>query len=206
MEDVSEKQSGWRGSRERWLQAARTALIRHGESAVKIQLLATGLGLSRTSFYWFFKDRAALLEALLDDWDQRNSEAVIKASRADAKSLTEAALNLTRVFISGEHFDTRLDFAVRGWGIRDESVSDRVAQADIVRTNAIADMLRRHGQSGPEAENRARLIYFSEVGRVATELQESRAVRLARVPWQVEVLTGSIPSEDEMAAFYREFE
>ena len=46
------------------LDAARQALLESGLDAVKIQPLATRLNLSRTSFYWFFKDRTALLDAL----------------------------------------------------------------------------------------------------------------------------------------------
>ena len=65
-----EKTSGWRGSREVWLQAAQAALIASGVDAVKIQPLANGLQLSRTSFYWFFRDRKALLDALLEEWDR----------------------------------------------------------------------------------------------------------------------------------------
>ena len=48
------KDSGWRGSREGWLEAACEALIAGGVEAVKILPLAKKLGLSRTSFYWFF--------------------------------------------------------------------------------------------------------------------------------------------------------
>ena len=57
-------ETGWRGSREGWLEAAYDTLVREGVEAVKILPLAERLGLSRTSFYWFFKDRDALLAAL----------------------------------------------------------------------------------------------------------------------------------------------
>ena len=62
-----EKASGWRGSREVWLAAAKQALLDTGLDAVKIQPLASRLNIARTSFYWFFKDRTALLDALLED-------------------------------------------------------------------------------------------------------------------------------------------
>ena len=65
--DDPDKSSGWRGSREIWLAAAKRAFLETGLDAVKIQPLATRLNISRTSFYWFFKDRNALLDALLED-------------------------------------------------------------------------------------------------------------------------------------------
>ena len=55
-----------RGSPELWLQAARDALLEGGVESVKIQVLAKNLNLSRASFYWFFKDRDELLDALFD--------------------------------------------------------------------------------------------------------------------------------------------
>ena len=59
-----EKETGWRGSREVWLAAAKQALLEAGLDAVKIQPLASRLNIARTSFYWFFKDRPELLDAL----------------------------------------------------------------------------------------------------------------------------------------------
>ena len=55
--------TGWRGSRDGWLEAGYRALIEGGVDAVKIMPLARQLNLSRTSFYWFFHDREALLAA-----------------------------------------------------------------------------------------------------------------------------------------------
>lgn len=50
--------AGWRGSPEGWLEAAYEALKESGIDAVRVMPLAKRLGLSRTSFYWFFEDRS----------------------------------------------------------------------------------------------------------------------------------------------------
>lgn len=93
-----DKASGWRGSRELWLTAAKQALLETGLDAVKIQPLASRLNISRTSIYWFFKDRGALLDALLEEWDAKNTGAFADASDAYAETITEAILNLIAVF------------------------------------------------------------------------------------------------------------
>src|SRR5437016_6124132 len=54
--------------REVWLDTARRALIEEGTAGVEINKLAKRLGSSRGGFYWFFKDRAQLLEELLQYW------------------------------------------------------------------------------------------------------------------------------------------
>lgn len=98
MDGEIEKASGWRGSREVWLGVARQALIDTGLDAVKIQPLAGRLGIARTSFYWFFRDRNELLDALLDSWDAQNTGAFVAGCEAYAETVTEALLNLIAVF------------------------------------------------------------------------------------------------------------
>ena len=58
-------EAGWRGSSQAWLDAAYELMVESGVDAIRIVPLAKRLKLSRTSFYWFFKDRDALLAALL---------------------------------------------------------------------------------------------------------------------------------------------
>ena len=87
---TEEKTTGWRGSRELWLDAACDALLEGGVDAVKIQPLAARLALSRTSFYWFFRDRTELLDALLERWDARNTASLVAGCEAYAETLTEA--------------------------------------------------------------------------------------------------------------------
>jgi transketolase len=62
-EDRPRRERGWRGSADLWLDAAHAILVESGVGAVKIDALADRLGLSRTSFYWHFADREALLAA-----------------------------------------------------------------------------------------------------------------------------------------------
>ena len=135
-DDEAARPSGWRGSREGWLAAARAALLESGIDAVKIQPLASRLNLSRTSFYWFFKDRAAILDALLEDWEATNTRALIAACEAYADTIAEAVLNVIGVFLDETRFEPRFDFAVRGWAHRSDAVMARVTAADEARLEA----------------------------------------------------------------------
>src|SRR5262245_7462490 len=56
-------------SRADWLRAARLALRRRGPDAVRVEPLARALGVTKGSFYWHFRDRSDLLEALLKEWE-----------------------------------------------------------------------------------------------------------------------------------------
>lgn len=201
-ETPDEKTTGWRGSREGWLAAARQALIENGIEAVKIQPLATGLGLSRTSFYWFFKDRNALLEALLDDWESRNTGAFLRAAEAYAETICEAMLNLIAAFQDETAFAPRLDFAVRGWAHRSETVQALVNAADETRLGAIRDMFLRFDFPAEEADVRARAVYLTQIGYIAMQVQEDLPTRVARVPGYVKTFCGEAPTPAELARFH----
>ena len=79
-------ETGWRGSAEVWLEAAYELLLESGVSTVKILPLAKKLGLSRTSFYWFFKDREELLGALIARWRDKNTGNLVKHGLPDGSS------------------------------------------------------------------------------------------------------------------------
>jgi AcrR family transcriptional regulator len=197
----SEKTSGWRGSREVWLAAARQALLDTGLDAVKIQPLASRLGIARTSFYWFFRDRTALLAALLEDWEARNTGAFVEACGAYAESITEGILNLIAVFHDESVFDPRLDFAVRGWAHQSDAVTARVNATDERRLAAIRAMFERFGYVPDDADVRARTVYLVQIGYIAMQVRESPATRMSRVRRYVEIYSGRSPSAGEMARF-----
>lgn len=201
MEAPDPQETGWRGSPELWVAAAYDALIDQGIDAVRIQTLGARLKLSRTSFYWFFKDRAALLAALIDMWAGRTTEPMIAASRAYAETETEAMLNLIGCFLSDKTFDSRLEFAVRGWALQDGSILARLRAVDAERLDALRRMLERWGHDAQDADVRARSIYLVQIGYIAMQTHETLETRLSRVPNYVEILSGKRPSANEMARF-----
>jgi AcrR family transcriptional regulator len=196
-----EKASGWRGSREVWLAAAKQALLETGLDAVKIQPLANRLSISRTSFYWFFRDRTALLDALLEDWEAKNTGAFVEACAAYAETITEGILNLITVFHDEAVFEPRLDLAVRGWAHRSEAVTARVNAADERRLAAIREMFERFGYASDDADVRARTVYLVQIGYIAMQVRESAETRMSRVPRYVEIFSGRLPTASEMARF-----
>lgn len=200
MTDTQDKtETGWRGSREGWLDAAKSALIENGIGAVKIQPLAERIGLSRTSFYWFFKDRAAVLDALLEDWKATNTGVLVSACDAYAETVQEAVLNLIAEFLDDGGFDARLDFAIRGWAHQSDAVRAQVAEADETRLAAIRALFAQFGFDEAEADVRARTIYLVQIGYISMQVQEDLDTRLARFPHYVQTYTGQPPSAREMA-------
>jgi len=201
MEQVSNA-SGWRGSAEVWLQAAYESLLTSGVDAVRILPLAKKLNLSRTSFYWFFKDRDALLGALVSRWREKNTDNIIKQSEAYAESIAEAMLNVFDCWLDKALFDSRFEFAVRSWALQAPSILVEVRQADERRIAALTRMFVRFGRSEIEADVRARAVYLVQIGYISMQTQEAPDVRMKRIPEYVEIFTGLAPQQRELDRFF----
>ena len=77
-----------------WLDAAHDLLTESGVEAIKVMTLAKRLGLTRTSFYWHFKDREELLDAMIVRWENTNTGNLVARCDAYAESIVEAMFNL----------------------------------------------------------------------------------------------------------------
>lgn len=192
---------GWRGSAELWLDAAYEILVESGVEAVKVMPLAERLGLSRTSFYWHFPDREALLAGLVARWEAHNTANLIAQTRKPAETITEAALNLCDCWFMPALFDSRLEFAIRTWALTDARLGKTLAAADAARIAAIKAMFLRFGYPEDEADIRAYTVYLTQIGYISMRFDEPLSPRLDRAPPYAMTFTGRTPSEAEIAAF-----
>lgn len=192
----------WRGSYEGWLAAAYDSLLEGGVDSVKIRPLAKRLNVSRTSFYWFFKDREELLDALVSRWREKNTGNLVKQSEAYAESLVEAMLNVFDCWLSRELFDSQFEFAVRSWALQSPAVLTEVQTADQVRMDALTRMFTRFGFSEEDADVRARATYLVQIGYISMQTQEDLALRMKRIPQYIEIHTGQIPKQRELDRFF----
>ena len=194
-------EDGQRTSRQDWIDLARRTLIEGGVEKIKVLTLAKGLGVSRSSFYWFFKDRQDLLDRLLDHWEQTNTTAIVEHAARPAGTIAEAVLNVFECWVDARLYSPRLDFAIRDWSRRDASVRSRLDRAEASRVEALTAMYERHGFTAREAMIQAKTLYFMQVGYYALEVDETIEERLEYVNDYVRAFSGSSASNEEMARF-----
>ncbi|RDL43746.1 TetR/AcrR family transcriptional regulator [Marinomonas piezotolerans] len=194
--------SGWRGSPEVWFEAAIEILLESGIEAVKISTLAKRLNISRTSFYWFFSDREALLNELVAFWKRKNTGNFVAQVDAYAESICEATLNVFDCWYDQTLFDSKLEFAVRSWSLQSSEIRDAVQQADDERLNALIAMYTKFGKAKVEADVNARTLYLVQIGYITMQVKESIETRMQRVPSFTKAFTGEWPSENEINRFY----
>lgn len=188
-------------TRDDWLAAAMAVLVDAGVEQVKILTLSERLGVSRSSFYWYFEDRQHLLDDLLDVWNRSNTGVIQGHCALPSATIAEAVLNLFRCFVGVDAFDHRLDFAIREWARRSVDVRRVVDEADAARLAAIAQIYARHGFAAAEADTRARILYYMQIGYYAMELNEPLEERLGRVGGYVAGFTGVPATSDELEDF-----
>lgn len=188
-------------TRDEWLDLAARTLVEHGVSQVKVLTLARQLGVSRSSFYWYFRSRKDLLDQLLARWEAQNTRAVLDHAGRPAGNICRAVMHLFECFIDPRRFDPRLDFAVREWARRTPEVRRRLDAADAARADAIRDMFLRHGYEPTEAVTRARIIYFMQIGYYALVENEPFETRFSLLKPYLVSFTGQEPDPAEMAEF-----
>ena len=188
-------------TREDWLNVARDILISEGVGQVKVLGIAERLDVSRPSFYWYFKSRKDLLSQLLEDWNTSNTGIMIRHTELPAKTITAALNNFFRCVVDPEGFNPQLDFAVREWARRDGSVRHVIDRADAARQAAITKMFERYGYDPAEADIRARVLYYQQIGYYALDLAETLEERLTRVEGYLYCFTGVLPTAEEVADF-----
>lgn len=201
MGNVTQLSGNTKVTRDDWLNAARHILVTRGAPEVKILTLSDTLSVSRSSFYWYFKDRTELLNALLDLWEGTNIKTIVAHCEKPASGIDEAACNFFRCFVDPALFDQRLDFAVREWARRDRKVRSRIDAADETRLAAVIAMFVRHGYPVEEAGWRARIIYYMQLGYHALEIHESMETRMSRLPGYIQGFTGKVADPEVVAAF-----
>jgi AcrR family transcriptional regulator len=151
-----------------WLRAAARRLAQGGVGALAIESLARDLDVTKGSFYWHFRDRAALLSALLASWEARATAPLLDRLRdvAGGPAARLAGLAATVATEGGGS----LDPAMRGWALHDAAAAAVVARVDVARMAFIAREFQALGFDPDSARTRARLLYLYLLGEHALAL------------------------------------
>lgn len=128
--------------RDDWLREARRALLTGGPAAVRVERLADALGVTKGSFYWHFADRAALLEALLKEWEEELQLVLDEfPPRRGAAAVRELMMFLKPRLVASERGEVPSDAAIFAWASGDADVARRVNAAEARRLTFLQDIL-----------------------------------------------------------------
>jgi AcrR family transcriptional regulator len=174
-------------SRSDWLRAGLRRLARQGLDGVRVEPLAKDLGVTKGSFYWHFRDRGDLLAAMLEEWSETATEAVIHQAEAAGAEPHARLERLTT--IASEGFDAQLELALRDWGRRDRSACRVVEEVDGRRIEYVRRLLRESGFEPLEIEARAFLVYSALLGHALLPQDHGRFSRKRVLRESIRLLT-----------------
>jgi AcrR family transcriptional regulator len=114
----------------RWVEEGLRALAVGGPDAVRIEPLAQGLGVTKGGFYGYFSDRRALLEEMLDAWEQRVIDDVIERVEGEGGAARARLRRLFALASSSAGELLKIELAIRDWARRDKAVAKRLKRVD----------------------------------------------------------------------------
>jgi AcrR family transcriptional regulator len=152
-----------RTPRSSWIEEGLRALAAGGPDAVRIELLAQALGVTRGGFYWHFDDRRALLEEILDAWERASVDEVIarvESEEGDAR----AKLRRLSALAAASDEPLRTDLAVRDWARREPAVAERLRRVDNRRVAYLRTLFGALSADADDVEARCLVFYSLWIG------------------------------------------
>jgi AcrR family transcriptional regulator len=143
-----------------WLRAAFARLTQQGVEAVRVELLARDLDVSKGSFYWHFRDRGDLLEKMLAAWEKAEFD-WLEGETTEAAAATRWARFIERTSNTQR---TGMAVALAAWARQDEHVAVRVAAIEQKKAALIASVLHDIGFGRARAESWAGVILLVCLG------------------------------------------
>ncbi len=144
-----------------WIEAGLRELASSGVEGVRVEVLAQRLGVTKGGFYRRFKDRRALLNAVLDEWGRGRISALDKVreqseGQAPSKRLSSVARHYTERFsVHG----MAIELAIRQWARTDSAAAAACARVDEARLKLAGQLYRDLGFSPAESRERAIVLY-----------------------------------------------
>jgi AcrR family transcriptional regulator len=145
-----------RVSKADWLEMALNILEKDGIEEVKIERLARELNISKSGFYWHFKDRKDLIRTMITYWGEEFTS-VVTSNTTILNSNPRERVYLTMKMIVENNL-TRLELPIRFSAEKDPIAWEMVNQIYQIRLSFFRSALSEMGFEGEDLEMRIHLL------------------------------------------------
>src|SRR6267154_5599958 len=177
------------GKGDSWIEAGFKEIAHAGVDGVRVEVLAKNLGVTKGGFYRRFRDRAALLDGMLQSWRAGRIAAIEKQTSLDGASARERLKALIALY--SERMNTEgmaVELAIRQWARSDELAANAVASVDVARLKNVGNLYRATGLPAEEADAQAFLFYCFVFGQSLLFLERGPRKRAQLVAKSAETL------------------
>ena len=146
--------------RDAWIRAAVAVLAEGGVDDLRVEVLAKRLGVTKGSFYWHFKDRRDLLDAVLDFWQDGRIRDIRKQTVAEPGGELEALRHTIDVYSAAKNRrGIAIEAAIRLWARQDSRAAAIVEAVDAERLACTHRLFGALGHTAADAAARSVLLY-----------------------------------------------
>lgn len=143
-----------------WIKGALAALSEEGHAGLRVETLAKRLHVTKGSFYWHFRDRRDLVDAVLDEWKNGRIADIRKQTTARPGEELASLLHTIEVYSAGRNRKgLPIEIAVREWARRDTRAAEVVEEVDAERLACASRLFVSLGLTPAEAAARSVLLY-----------------------------------------------
>ena len=178
-----------------WIDFALATLAHGGVEALKADVLARKLGVSRGSFYWHFSDLAAFHAKVIERWRETTTETII----ADLEHFGSAEQRLDALLRRAFGHNAELEVHMRTWAETNAAAARALSEVDHRRREYIERMLVEAGIAPPLAATRAQLLYWTYLG-AALSRSKLAGKRLERIVSELKRIGLGVPGKGAAAS------
>jgi AcrR family transcriptional regulator len=166
-----------RVSKADWLEKALDVLESDGIDEVKIERLARELNISKSGFYWHFKDRKELIRSMITYWEQEFTSVVTSNSEVLNAAPRERIYMTMKMIL--ENNLTRLELPMRSSAETDPVAWEMISRVYQVRVDFFRTALSEMGFEGEDLEMRIHLLtcYHTWEGVMFRDISKDRLAK-----------------------------
>ncbi|MYW03877.1 TetR/AcrR family transcriptional regulator [Streptomyces sp. SID3343] len=157
-------------TRDDWAAAALDALAEGGPATVAVEPVAARLGASKSSFYWLFENREALLVAALERWERVQTDEVLPTLAAVADPAERLRLLIRHAFTSTRGGALALVLLTESDDPTVRAVAERVTHRRLITIEAALTEL---GHTPERARHLAAASYAVYLGTAALRMVDA---------------------------------
>ena len=178
-----------RVTREQWVAEALDALQEEGPEAINIQSLSRRLNISKTSFYWHFKDRSELIDSMIEYWIHELTEVVTKNQEVLSAPPTERLMKT--IDMIEDYGLAHYDMAFRFWAKTEPRAMKALLHVNQIRMQFIGSTIAELGFANSDLEMRTALFVCYQTAEQFVFPELNAGKRRAMRKKRLELILGS---------------
>ena len=188
---ATEKKPRTQLDRNDWIEGAIGVLAEKGVDGLRVEVMAKNFGVTKGSFYWHFKDRQDLLDAVLEFWKEGRLRDIEKQTTASPGNELQQIHHVIEVYSANRNRKgMSIELAVRDWARRDAKAAAVVEAVDTYRLECTRRIFVATGLTEAEARARSILVFAYVFGHSLMAYDRSDPLLPQLRQWITERIAG----------------